>query len=157
MEIESQKYQFLQSKGYHPKFFHRGGAKCNWLWTIEFKEYFDIVIICIGSNQLGQCTIEQLQDDLNQYSSYLIENQLCTNVVIMGLWPRQGTQFSTRFMLFNRMSRRSMRWSRGVLFWEWSSKLHFDFIDEVHVTKRTYKRSLTYLCSPILYIIRTGM
>ena len=62
---------FLESKDILPSFFCRGGAKSDWLWSEHLDQQYDCNLIAIGSNELACCTVEQLQDRLNDYSYHL--------------------------------------------------------------------------------------
>ena len=110
---------FLESKDIYPTFVCQGGAKTDWLWSVTLEQRFDCVIIAIGSNELASVTVEKLQDKLNDYSYYLLSRGYTNHVVIMGLWPRKSTAFNIRARLFKFLSRTSMYWHQGVLFWEW--------------------------------------
>ena len=69
----------LGTKSVESTFYFKGGA------TTKF--------LAIGSNELAMCTVEQLQDSLNQYASYLIQQQFTCNVIIMGCWPGNLSRF----------------------------------------------------------------
>ena len=140
---------FLASKNILATFICQGGATTQWLWNVELDRQFDCIVIAIGSNELSSCTIEQLQDRLNDFGRHLIHNGYTNNIIIMGLWPRKSPSFSVRAQLFNKLSRRRMYWCAGILFWEWSKKLTFRFSDDVHLTKNSYRRALKYVISPI--------
>ena len=140
---------FLGTKSIEATFFFKGGATTKWLWSVELCQQFDCIILAIGSNELAKCTIEQLQDSLNHYASYLIHQQFTCNVIIMGLWPRKSQSFSIRARLFNKIGKHQMYWTSGVLFWNWSRKLTYQFCDDVHLMNNAYKRALKYLISPV--------
>lgn len=144
--------KFLESKDIYPTFICQGGAKTDWLWSVTLEQRFDCVIIAIGSNELASVTVEKLQDKLNDYSYYLLSRGYTNHVVIMGLWPRKSTAFNIRARLFNFLSRTSMYWHQGVLFWEWSKKLTFHFSDQVHLTNKAYRRALKYVISPVQFL-----
>ena len=144
--------KFLESKDITPTFICQGGAGTDWLWRIHHEEQFDCIILAIGSNELGRCTVERLQDRLNDYAFYLLSNRFTRHVVVMGLWPRKSQGFSVRARLFNSLSRKQMYWHSGVLFWDWSKKLTYRFADNVHLTGNSYRRALKYLISPIQYL-----
>ena len=143
---------FLESKDILPSFFCRGGAKSDWLWSEHLDQQYDCNLIAIGSNELACCTVEQLQDRLNDYSYHLLCHGFTKHVVIMGLWPRKSEIFSLRARLFNKLSRHNMYWHSGILFWNWSRKLTFRFDGAVHLTKNAYRRALKFIISPVQYI-----
>ena len=85
---------FWGTKSVEATFYFKGGAMTKWLWRVELYQHFDCITLGIGSNELPKCTIEQLQDSLNHYADYLIQQQFTCNVIIMGLWPRKSPSFS---------------------------------------------------------------
>ena len=99
------------------------------------------------------CTVEQLQDRLNDYSYHLLCHGFTQHMIIMGLWPRKSEIFSLRARLFNKLSRHNMYWHSGILFWDWSRKLTYKFDGAVHLTKNACVFKVYYISSSIHFPI----
>ena len=133
-------------------FHHKGGAGVQFCWNIPADTKYDIIVLCIGSNNIANgMEPSDLFSRLNFHAGRCMDSGLCTEVIIMGLWPRANRQYNAKMRVFNSFKSTDAR----IFFWKWSSHFRYRILpDRTHLRPHCYKRALKYLASPILHVIK---
>ena len=132
----------------------RGGARTNYLEVPANQQQYDVIILVIGSNNLGDgiapsSVYASLKGYANQYTRFAVK------VVIMTVFPRHCTRYMNSLTELNDLITRHS--NNTIVGWRWSKKFDRHMIlrsDGVHLTDKAYKKACKYLVSPVMLFFK---
>lgn len=131
-----------------------GGAKIPFLQIPHHQRYYDLIVFCLGSNDLAHgVSPHELYTAMCFYANQYVYYGFCPRVVIMSLFFRAHPFINLRINEFNRIIKLNSTYY--IVGWTWSKKLRQKLqYDQVHLTWHSYHRAIRYLGSPMFYFTK---
>lgn len=130
---------------------YKGGADISWLRNnLDGCEDFDIVIICIGGNDLDNGTKPDAVASQLMDIATLCAKRGVKKTIVTSIWPRDKPYFLDNVMLANTdLDEGLNNDDKRTVFWKQERRMRFEFYDGIHL--RHYKGARRYLVSCIMW------
>ena len=131
-----------------------GGARRD--FAIEEMFYtcqFDVVVIMVGGNDLDsgagpihfQASYKQIEDQARRAG--------VKSLIITSIWPRHNPVFNRNARAHTTFFSNMYYDHNLITFWQWDDRQPFRTYDGVHLQWSGYKKAMTYLLAPILWVV----